>query len=160
SADRLHNRMTLTTTSNDAASTRPWWIGPLIVAIATIAMLVWSWGTWPDPLVDFGAQLYFPWRIHDAHAVLYRDLAFYNGPLSQYLNALWFTIGGVSLRTLVLANTAICFATIALTYHLAAKASGAAAATAVGVTFAVFFAFGQGVGVGNYNWVTPYTHEI
>src|SRR2546423_13578003 len=104
------------------------WLGPAVVAAAMVGMMAWSWGTWPDPLVDFGAQLYYPWRIRAAGAVLYRDIAFYNGPLSQYLNALWFTIGGVSLRTLVLANLAICIATLVLIYRLALHASGPMAA--------------------------------
>ena len=45
------------------------------------ALLWWSWRRWPDPLVDFGRELYVPWRIN-AGQVLYRDLASLFGPLS------------------------------------------------------------------------------
>src|SRR5258707_11776497 len=77
--------------------------GYLLVAIATIIMLRWSWGTWPDPLIDSGIQLYVPWQLCQGK-VLYRDIAYYNGPLSQYWNAGLFAVFGVGLRTLVWAN--------------------------------------------------------
>ena len=78
----------------------PRWIGPLLIVAAGVIMLAWSWGTWPDPLVDFGAQLYIPWRIAAGQS-LYRDIAYFNGPLSQYLNAGLFALLGVGMRTLV-----------------------------------------------------------
>jgi hypothetical protein len=133
--------------------------GPVLIAISTLFMLLWSWGTWPDPLVDFGAQLYVPWRI-TAGQVLYRDLAYYNGPLSSYFNAGMFRLFGVGISTLVWTNLAILIATVVLVYRLALRGSGPIGATMAGLTFALVFAFGQVVHIGNYNWVTPYTHEI
>ena len=58
-----------------------------------------SWGAWPDVMVDFGRELYVPWRI-TLGEVLYRDLEWFNGPLSQYVNALWFRLFGVGAWTL------------------------------------------------------------
>src|ERR1700722_19403727 len=104
------------------------WIGPLLIAAVAIVMLIWSWGTWPDPLVDFGAQLYIPWRI-TAGQVLYRDIAWYNGPLSQYLNAGIFALFGVGLRTLVWANLVILALVLTLIYRLTLRVSGPLAAT-------------------------------
>ena len=47
-----------------------------------------SWRRWADVLVDFGLQLYLPWRISEGD-VLYRDVLYLaGGPLSQYFNAL------------------------------------------------------------------------
>jgi 4-amino-4-deoxy-L-arabinose transferase-like glycosyltransferase len=137
----------------------PRWIGPLLIVAAGVIMLAWSWQTWPDPLVDFGAQLYIPWRIVAGQS-LYRDIAYYNGPLSQYLNAGLFTLFGVGLRTLVWANLAILALVLTLIYRLACRTSGHLAATVVGLTFVLVFAFGQGVAIGNYNWITPYVHEL
>jgi hypothetical protein len=77
---------------------------------AALLGLAWSWGTWPDLLVDFGRELYVPWRI-TAGEVLYRELAYFHGPLSPYFNALLFTVFGVSLRTLLLAFLAVALAT-------------------------------------------------
>ena len=33
----------------------------ILIAIAFIAMLAWTWFGWPDPIVDFGRELYVPW---------------------------------------------------------------------------------------------------
>jgi hypothetical protein len=133
--------------------------GPVLIAIATLFMLAWSWETWSDPLVDFGAQLYVPWQISTGH-VLYRDLAYYNGPLSSYVNATAFRLFGVGLHTLVWVNLLILALVMTLAYRLTVASCGRWAATVAGLTFALVFAFGQVVRIGNYNWVTPYTHEI
>jgi len=133
--------------------------GPFLIALVTLAMLIWSWGTWPDPLVDFGAQLYVPWQISTGHA-LYRDIAYYNGPLSSYLNATAFRLFGVGLNMLVWLNLLIMAAAMVVAYRLTVRASGRWPALMGGLTFALIFAFSQVVRLGNYNWLTPYTHEI
>jgi len=115
-------------------SARIRFVGPLMVAIAAVGMLIWSWGTWPDPLVDFGAQLYVPWQLASGQA-LYRDIAYYNGPLSSYLNATAFLIGGISLRTLVDVNLIILAATMVVVYRLTVRASGRGTAIMGGITF-------------------------
>lgn len=130
-----------------------------MIAAAFLVMLAWTWLTWPDAIYDFGSQLYFPWQITQGRR-LYLDIAYFNGPLSQYINALAFAIFGVSLRTLVWLNLLVLAATIALVYRLLARLSGAVAATAAALVFIFVFAFSQYVGIGNYNWVCPYTHEV
>ena len=134
-------------------------LGPSLIALTMLVMLAWSWGTWPDPLVDFGAQLYVPWQLSTGH-VLYRDVAYYNGPLSSYLNATAFRIFGVGLHTLVGVNLLIMITAMVLAYRLTARVSGRLSATVAGLTFALIFACSQVVRLGNYNWLTPYTHEI
>src|SRR4051794_29910787 len=74
-----------------------------IIAITFVVMLAWTWFTWPDPIVDFGRELYVPWQINQGK-VLYRDIAYFNGPLSPYFNALVFKLLGVSLRSIVIVN--------------------------------------------------------
>jgi hypothetical protein len=68
-----------------------------VVVFAVLAG--WSWRKWPDPLIDFGRELYVPWQITGGK-VLYRDIASLFGPLSPYVNALWMRMFGVSLMTL------------------------------------------------------------
>jgi len=135
---------------------------PLVVvaihAMVFAALLWWSWRKWPDPLVDFGRELYLPWQIN-AGRVLYRDLASLFGPLSPYLNALWFRLFGVSLMTLVLCNLAIFSATVAGIYHLIRVSTDRVTASAAGLVTLLLFGFSQYVDVGNYNFVTPYAHE-
>src|SRR5687768_5447393 len=79
----------------------------LTVHACLFALLMWwSWRKWPDPMIDFGRELYVPWQIVQGK-VLYRDIASLFGPLSPYVNALWFKLFGVSLTTLIAANLAI-----------------------------------------------------
>ncbi|MCC6409153.1 MAG: hypothetical protein IT453_18485 [Planctomycetes bacterium] len=128
------------------------------LALAFVALAAWSWGTWPDVLVDFGRECYAPWRLAEGD-VLYRDLAWFNGPLSPYINALAFELGGASLRTLFVANLAVLAGVVALLWRLLARASTPLAATAACLVVLALCGFGQLVGIGNYNFVAPYSHE-
>jgi hypothetical protein len=128
-----------------------------IHAIVFVALAMWSWRKWPDPLVDFGRELYLSWQIDRGH-VLYRDLASLFGPLSPYVNALWFRLFGPSLLTLALCNLAILAATVVGLYHLIRVSTDRITATAVGLATLLLFGFSQYVPVGNYNFVTPYSH--
>lgn len=136
---------------------RPW-IGPLIIAAAAVAMLVRTWQTWPDCLVDFGVQLYVPWQLAEGK-VLYRDVAHYTGPLSVYYNALAFRVFGVNLRVLELANFPILIGTIWAVYFLGRHLGGKLCATVCGLSFVTLFAFAHITRAGNYNYVCPYEYD-
>ena len=133
-------------------------IAAAVIAAAFVGMLLWTWGGWPDPTVDFGTQLYVPWRITQGDA-LYRDLAYFKGPLSPYLNASLFAIAGTSLRALVFLNLAILVTTLVLLWTLLRKFADLVAATACLLIAILVFSFIQYRYFGNYNWVTPYAHE-
>ena len=45
----------------------------LVLAIVFAMLTVWSWLKWPDPLIDFGRELYTPWQLSSGK-VLYRDV--------------------------------------------------------------------------------------
>jgi hypothetical protein len=45
---------------------------------------------WPDVLVDYGTQLYVPWRVGGRNP--YRDIHCLYGPLSMYVNASLFAL--------------------------------------------------------------------
>ena len=132
----------------------------VIVAVAFVAMIAWTWFRWPDPLVDFGRELYVPWQVSQGKR-LYRDVAHFSGPLSVYFNALMFRALGVSLRTIVVVNIAIAAAVVAMIWALARHASRSRfAATVVVLLFVTLFMSIQLVDIGNYNWITPYAHEL
>ena len=135
------------------------WAGPTAILLVGSVMLAWSWGHWPDVLIDFGRELYVPWRISEG-AVLYRDISYFNGPLSPHLNALWFSLFGVGLRTLALCNIALVTGLTALLYLNLKRISGAFPATVAGLVFVTLFAFALLDSVGNYNYVSPYSHEV
>jgi hypothetical protein len=122
-------------------------------------MIWWTWGTWPDPLVDFGRELYVPWQIAQGK-VLYRDIAHLNGPFSSYLNVLWFTLFGVSLRSLVMANIAIWMLFAWMLHRILVEIGGRFSGTVACLVFVAVFSFGQLVDIGNYNLICPYAHEM
>jgi hypothetical protein len=132
----------------------------IVVLHAVVASVLfwWSWRKWPDPLVDFGRELYVPWRLTQGQ-MLYRDLASLFGPLSPYLNALWFSLFGVSLTTLVVCNLAILMAMTAGIHRLLAVSIDRITATAATIAILLVSGFSQYIDVGNYNFITPYAHE-
>ncbi|WP_428940809.1 glycosyltransferase family 39 protein [Fontivita pretiosa] len=130
----------------------------LIVA-CFLVMLAWSWFGWPDPLVDFGRELYLPWQIL-AGKVLYRDIAHFNGPLSAYFNTLVFALLGVSLRSIVIVNLILLALLTWLVWRLIGFIADRFAATVACIVMLTVFAFIQLGGIGNYNFVTPYSHEL
>src|SRR5687768_9002596 len=136
----------------------PAWAAALSIGTAFVAMLAWTWGTWPDPIVDYGTQLYLAWQIADGQ-VLYRDLAYFKGPLSQYVNGALFAVFGIGLRTLVVFNVLAFAAVVVLIYRLLRTFTDRLAATGATVVAVCVFGFIQLMDIGNYNWVTPYAHE-
>jgi hypothetical protein len=123
-------------------------------------MLAFSWGKWPDVLVDFGHELYVAWQISEGKALV-RDFFFSNtGPLSPYLNGLLFRTFGPGLRVLVIFNLVLLALLTWVLYRLLAALAGRPAATAGTLAMLVLFAFGQYVSNGNYNYVTPYSHGV
>ena len=123
-------------------------------------VLLWrGWGRWNDVQVDFGRELYVPWRLIEGD-VLYRDIAYFNGPLSPYWNALWFNLAGDSLQTLMVVNAVLTGLFAVLLHRLVQVLSGPVAAGATLLFFFPMFACGHFPGTGNYNFLTPYSHEI
>ncbi|MGO8766110.1 MAG: hypothetical protein ACLQSR_13365 [Limisphaerales bacterium] len=129
----------------------------MAVVFALAAVL--TWGKWPDPIVDYGAQLYLPWRISTG-AVLYRDLFYIGGgPFSQYFDAALFKIFGASALTLASANMIFVAGILGLIYRRFLAASNALTATIIGLGIALVFVFNEYTLTGNYNFITPYSEE-
>jgi hypothetical protein len=135
------------------------WIDLAVIAAATLAMLAWSWGKWADVVVDFGRELYVPWQIVEGKT-LYRDIAHFNGPLSPYVNALWFRLLGVGVRTLTLANVAIMALALVLLHGILARIGSRTSARLGCLVFVLVFGFADYTKTGNYNYVCPYSHEL
>ncbi|NOT27201.1 MAG: hypothetical protein HOP16_13980 [Acidobacteria bacterium] len=127
--------------------------------MAAVVMLWWTWGTWPDLFIDFGRELYLPWQITEGK-VLYRDLASFNGPLSPYVNAAWFRLFGVGLWSLVVGNVLIAAGLTVMLYKLLMEIGGRASAIVGGLIFVVVFWCAQLSATGNFNFITPYSHEL
>jgi hypothetical protein len=131
----------------------------LILGSAFVLLAAWSWRKWADILIDFPNDIYVPWRLAEGD-VLYRDLTFTMGPLSQYFNALLFRLFGVSLSTLIFANLAILSGITVLIYRLFRRLGNRFESVAVCLFFLGLFGFSQYTGVANYNYICPYRHEM
>jgi 4-amino-4-deoxy-L-arabinose transferase-like glycosyltransferase len=123
-------------------------------------MLFISWRRWPDILVDFGWELYAPWQISGG-TVLYKIVkSAIFGPLSFYVNAALFKIFGVGLTTIIYFNIFIVAILTFLVYRIFLRTMDRTSATAACAGFLGIFAFSQYVGIGNYNFVCPYSHQM
>jgi hypothetical protein len=122
-----------------------------------MTFLIWNRG--PDPVLDFGREVYIPWRINSGD-VLYRDIAYFNGPFSPYFNALVFKIFGTSLQALTTVNLLIVIAATVLIYRLLLRASDHLGATAGCCAALICCALAHRTGIANFNFITPYSHEL
>jgi hypothetical protein len=129
------------------------------VALAGLVLAAWTWRAWPDPLIDFGREAYVAWRLA-AGDVLHRDIVYVSGPLSPYWNALLFRVFGVGLETLFTANALVLVGLLAVWQRLLRAVADPLAAWAGSLVFVSLFAFAQYVGIGNYNYIAPYSHEL
>ena len=139
---------------------------PLVLAALLVPLVAWmlhmGWGRWADVQIDFGRELYVPWRLSEGDW-LYRDIAYFNGPLSPAFNALVFKLLGVGYWQLVAVNAALLLAFCVLLLKLL---RGALPSTCDGLPLSAFllfacalFFFGQQALCGNYNFLSPYSHE-
>ena len=143
-----------------ARSPRGWAAVAPVGAAAALFVALWAvtFRRWTDVVVDFGRELYVAWRI-SAGEVLGRDIEWFSGALSAHVNALVFRSAGASLLALELWNTALALAVFGLAFALVAKLTTRwTAAVVIGSAIAVF-GFGQYGGIGNTNYITPYSHE-
>ncbi|QUV84389.1 glycosyltransferase family 39 protein [Chloracidobacterium aggregatum] len=147
--------MTTNATPSDGATR---WFYPLLLALV-FAVLVWgSWRRWGNPFVDFGIELYVAWQLSEGKH-LYRDIVWLGGPLSQYTNALWFRLFGVSYLTLSLVNIAFVAGLTVLLYRFFTRTIERAAGFTAGLVLLVVFAFQAYETDGSWDYVAPYRHE-
>ena len=132
--------------------------GPISIAVAAVAMIWWTWMTWPDVLIDFGREIYIAWRLAEGET-LYADIAYYFGPLSPYLNSLWLRLFGDYIVALAIGNLAVWTVILLVLYRLLRAVADRFAATVACLVFILLFSFSQYVAIGNYNYVCPYSHE-
>jgi hypothetical protein len=144
--------------SSVATLLRARWVRALWFALLGAALALRTWRKWPDVIVDFGRELYTPWRLAEGGAFA-RDVVGLFGPLSQEFNGWLFRVFGPSLSTLIWANLALLALLVWLIDGYFTRAAGALAGWTAGTVFLTAFAFNQYVPTGNYNFVTPYAHE-
>jgi len=135
------------------------WLPAVVIAETFLLLASWTWARCADPQVDFGREVYVPWRLAEGD-VLYRDVHSVFGPLSPYLNAAAFRLLGTSIRSLSLLNLAVLATIVVLMWTLLRRITSRLAATAGLVVFLCVFAFSHTVRAGSFNFVAPYRHEL
>ena len=157
---RPNETATVVTPAPNPPSRSATWAGAAVVALAFILAAALSWRKWPDILVDFGLQLYLPWKISTG-SVLYRDVMYLTaGPLSQYYHAFLFKCFGASFRAIVFSNLLLTAGMLTLLFNRFRTATDTLTATMICLAIVLGFAFNQYVDIGNYNFIAPYCHEI
>ena len=124
------------------------WLALASLGLLACYFLSLSWRKWPDPQIDFGRELYIPWRL-SLGEVLGRDLEPQYGPLSQYLNAGLFALFGPSLMALVSANLVVYTTILFSAYWILRQGWGVVGAWAGSVVFVAVFSFSQLDIIGN-----------
>lgn len=131
----------------------------LSIVFVIFVLFFWTWGKWIEPLIDFGRELYIPWQISEGKH-LYRDLASFNGPISPYFNAFLFKVFGPGLNIIIFSNLIIFMLITFLLYKLSKSISDARTAAIACLVFVATLGFSQLGHVANFNFITPYSHEI
>ncbi len=105
-------------------------------------MLFLSWRRWSLIILDFGRELYIPWKL-SMGGVLYKDVYVdHYGPFSPYLNA-FFNMGVVIIITYCI-------------YRFFRHTTNSVTAMMTAATFLSVFAFK----FPNYNYITPYAYAL
>lgn len=131
----------------------------IILGLVLVVGLALSWRCWPDPIIDFGHELYIPWRM-SLGDVPYRDIELVTGPASQLYHATLFSLFGSSFTVLIVSNLVwLGLLTVSL-YSALASLTFRWVAFVATLFFAIVFPFGQYTAIGNYNYLSPYRHEI
>ncbi|MCH7649952.1 MAG: hypothetical protein IIA63_02205, partial [Nitrospinae bacterium] len=131
----------------------------VLLANAGLFMASISWLKWPDLLIDYGDQVYIPWRLSEG-LVLYKDIFYTYGPLSSYIHALLFKMLGPGIDVLIGFNLLIVAGLTGLIYFLFKKLSNPLTAFFCSFVFITIFAFGQYQGGGNFNFICAYVYSL
>ncbi len=88
------------------------------------------------------------------------DIEYWNGPLSPYFNSLVFRVFGESIFVIEIVNIFLLGIFAIFLYSFYDKKNKLTSIPIITTSFIVLFAFAQYVTIGNYNYVTPYSHEL
>jgi hypothetical protein len=127
----------------------------ILLAIGFFMLFV-SWRRWSLIILDFGRELYIPWKLIMG-GVLYRDIYVdHYGPFSPYLNAFLFKMFGVNIMTLAFFNMGVVIIITYCIYRFFRHTTNSVTAMMTAATFLSVFAFK----LPNYNYITPYAYAL
>jgi hypothetical protein len=127
--------------------------------ISGLILLGLSWRKWCDPQIDFGREVYIPWRMANGAKWL-KDVDDLYGPLSRFIDAGLFKLFGPGIMVLAWANLIVYIAIVSLLYILFKKAWGVTASLVSCAVFIAVFSFSQLTVTSNYNYLAPYSQQV
>ena len=133
-------------------------MGCLAIMLLVFRLLHISWRKWCDPQIDYGRELYIPWRMSEGAKWLTNVDDLY-GPLSRFIDSGLFKIFGPGIMVLAWANIFIYGGILTLIYLLFKRAWGIMGSLAASFVFVGVFSFSQLTITSNYNFVTPYSQQ-
>src|SRR5215831_19366334 len=127
---------------------------PVLAAIVAMLSggLAASWMRWGNPLVDCGREMNQPLRLARGE-MLYSQVRHIYGPLSPYLNAALYKIGGFSLGVLYVEGILCTITILLVVYWLSRQLMGRVASATATLTVMWLCAFKP---AGNY--ILPYSY--
>ncbi len=134
-------------------------LAPWAVAAVFLGLAVAGWGKWSDVLIDYGRELYVPWRLSQG-ATLYRDVASFNGPLAPWLMGRIFALFGASCAVAFVTDLALTAAAAVAVWRFFKGVSGSMGAFVASLVFVCFFGLAHFDSLGNYAWAAPYSRDI
>lgn len=112
---------------------------------------------WGDIIIDIGRDIYIPLEITKGK-ILYSDIFYTNGPFPIYLHTLLYKLLGVHIHVPMIGGIVITFLTALLLYKISRFFMGPICGSLIPLTFIFVCAFGNYVGLNNYNFILPYTY--
>lgn len=121
-------------------------------------VLTLTWRKWVHPVVDYGRELYVPWRLAQGD-LLYTEVSHIYGPLSAYFHAGLFQLFGTSYTVQIVSNIVVTSLIVGMAYAFARSFGWRTAAVLNGFLLIVLFSASHYMYVGNFSFMGPYAHE-
>lgn len=124
-----------------------------------LLLAILTWQRSGDPLVDWGREIYGAYSVAQGDGIPIDILTLF-GALSPLINGAALRIGGVGLTTILILNLLILSGVATLIYWISTRAFGRDAAVHCTIAWMFLSGFPHLVRIGNYNFLTPYSHGI
>ena len=125
----------------------------------TLLLIAATWQRSGDPFIDWGPELYGAMSVARGLGIP-EDVQLLFGSLSPLVNGAILHLAGEHLAAILLANLTILVTTSALIWWIAARVFGRLSAFMATLVWLLLAGFPHLVRVGNYNFLTPYSHGI
>jgi hypothetical protein len=129
-----------------------------LVFLATV-LAVATWQRSGDPLIDWGRELYSAMSVSRGLGIP-EDVQLLFGSLSPLVNGAILHIAGEHMAAILLVNLAILATASVLVWWITERTFGRPAAFMTTLVWLFLSAYPHLVRVGNYNFLTPYSHGV